>query len=546
VDAVKIACSRCGKAISRIPDVGNPWLDAGIVPFSTMHYRTDPDYWAQWFPGDFITESFPGQYRNWFYSLLVMSTVLENRPPFQTVLGHGTVRAEDGKPMHKSAGNAIDFYEAADRAGADVMRWIFLGQNPAANVNFGWKTADETKRRLLKLWDSYKFFVLYAAAEAWTPGADDGTPGVSARNELDRWLLARLNTLVQTVGERLDDFDAMTAARAIEVFFDDLSNWYIRRSRARFWAPGSNADPAALATLHQALVTVTRLLAPFVPFLAEELYQNLVRAIDANAPSSVHLVAYPTVDAARQDPELERLMEYTRIVASLGNAARKGAGVRSQQPLPAVRVAGGSTFRDLPEWASALIRDELNVKAVEYVERLDEAVRQRAEANPRVLGPKYGKEYARIRGALQAGDFEVVDGRVHVAGVVLEADEVTLSLEPAPGFAAAADRGILVVLDTTLTPDLVAEGRARAVVRLIQDARKQAGFHVSDRIQVRYTAADGAAEAFAAHGAYIQRETLATSLQAGLDEHAADAWQQAADEIDGLAVVVAVQREPGR
>jgi isoleucyl-tRNA synthetase len=540
IDAVKIACSQCGRAVSRIPDVGNPWLDAGIVPFSTMHYRTNPDYWRSWFPGDFITESFPGQYRNWFYSLLVMSTVLENRPPFRTVLGHGTVRGEDGRPMHKSLGNAIDFNDAAERAGADVMRWIFCLQNPAANVNFGWKTADETRRRLLKLWDSYKFFVLYAAAEQWRP--DASAPPVAERSELDRWLLSRLNTLVQTVRDRLDDFDAMSASRSIEDFFDDLSNWYIRRSRSRFWAPGSKADPAAMATLHDALVTLTGLLAPFLPFLTEQIYQNLVRGVDPAAPTSVHHTAYPSVDASLRDTALERHMDLTRLVASLGHAARKGAGVRLQQPLPAVRVAGGSTFGELPEWASAVLRDELNVKSVDYARELSEAVRQRAEANPKILGPKYGKDYPRIRSALQAGDFSVEDGRVRVGDWLLEPEEVTLSLEPAPGYAAAADRGVLVVLDTSLSPELVTEGRARAAVRLIQDARKQAGFDVSDRINVRYSAADGVADAFEQHAAYISRETLATRLEPGLE--AVDGWHTAQDEIDGHPVVVAVRREP--
>ncbi|HEV7661995.1 MAG TPA: isoleucine--tRNA ligase [Chloroflexota bacterium] len=541
IDKIKVACDSCGKHISRIPDVGNPWLDAGIVPFSTLHYRTAPDYWRQWFPGDFITESFPGQYRNWFYSLLVMSTVLENKPPFKTVLGHGTVRGEDGKPMHKSAGNSIDFNEAAERAGADVMRWIFMLQNPAANVNFGWKTAEETKRRLLKLWDSYRFFVMYAQAENWAPTAE--APPVSQRSELDRWLMSRLNTLVETMRDRLDDFDAMDASRAVEDFFEDLSNWYIRRSRPRFWAPGGNADPAAMATLHDALTTLTTLLAPFMPFLAEEFFQNLVRSVDPDAPLSVHHLPFPEVDEQLRDLELERVMDFTRVVAGLGNAVRKTAGVAGRQPLPALRVAGGSTFRELPEWASALLRDELNVKRVEYAEQLSEAVTQRAETNPKILGPKYGKDYPRIRTALQTGQFRVVDGRVHVeGGVVLEPKEVTLSLEPAPGYAAAADRGVLVVLDTSLSPELITEGRARAAVRLIQDARKKAGFDVSDRIRVRYAAADGVSEAFAQHAEYIQRETLATHLQPGLDG-AADDWHRAEDVIDGQSVVVAVQRE---
>ncbi len=541
IDAVKLPCSQCGKPISRIPDVGNPWLDAGIVPFSTMHYRTDPAEWQRWFPGDFITESFPGQYRNWFYSLLVMSTVLENRPPFQTVLGHGTVRGEDGRPMHKSLGNSIDFLQAADTAGADVMRWIFCLQNPAANVNFGFRVADETKRRLRKLWDSYRFFTLYASAEEWTPSST--APPVAERSELDRWLLSQLNTLVQTVRDALDDYDAMVAARAVEDFFDGLSNWYIRLSRQRFWAPGGTADPAAMATLHDALVTVTRLLAPFLPFLSEEIYQNLVRSVEPSAPVSVHHTAYPRVDASLRDAELERIMDFTRLIASLGNAARKGASLRGQQPLAAVRVSGGSTFGELPAWASTLIRDELNVKRVEYAQELREAVHQRAEGNPKLLGPKYGRDYARIRGALQTGQFAVRDdGRVDVEGFVLEPEEVTLSLEPAPGFAAAADRGVLVVLDTSLSPELLTEGRARAAVRLIQDARKQAGFEVSDRINVRYAAADGAAEAFLQHAAYISRETLATRLEPGIE--VGDGWHTNEDKIDGLPVKVAVKREP--
>src|SRR5712691_5679750 len=536
VDAIQVACGSCGKPINRIPDVGNPWLDAGIVPFSTLHYQTDPDYWRSWFPGDFITEEFRGQYRNWFYSLLVMSTVLENTAPFKTVLGHGTVRAEDGTAMHKSLGNAIDFNDAAERAGADVMRWIFVTQNPAGNVNFGWKTADETKRKLLQLWNSYKFFVTYAAAEDWSPGQ-----APADRTELDRWLLSRLNTLVYTVRDRLDDFDAMDASRAIEGFFDDLSNWYIRRSRTRFWAPGNTADAAAMTTLHDALVTLTTLMAPFLPFLSEEIYQNLVRGADPTAPDSVHHTEFPEVDTAARDPQLERVMDPTRVVASLGNAARKGAGVRSQQPLPALRVAGGSTFHELPEWASALIRDELNVKDVVYTQALTEAVRQRAEGNPKILGPKYGKDYTRIRAALQEGRFTAVDGRVRVEDWVLEPDEVTLSFEPAPGYAAAAGEGVLVVLDTSLSPELVTEGRARAVVRLIKDARRQAGFNVSDRILVRYDASDGVSEAFEQHAAYIRRETLATRLEPGLDNDAG--WHRAEDEIDGLPVVVAVQRE---
>jgi isoleucyl-tRNA synthetase len=535
IDAIKIACEMCGAHVSRVSDVGNPWLDAGIVPFSTLHYLSDYEHWSRWFPADFITEEFRGQYRNWFYSLLVMSTVLENRPPFQTVLGHGTVRDQVGRPMHKSWGNAIEFQEASERAGADVMRWIFSTTNPEHNVNFGWKTTEETTRRLLKLWESYKFFVMYASLEGWQPGTADGE-----RSELDRWVKSRLTALIQTVRERLDDYDAMDAARAIEEFLDDLSNWYIRRSRQRFYGI---EGAAAFATLHEALVTLARLLAPFMPFLAEEMFQNLVRTVDDTEPESVHHTAFPDAEPARRDLVLEQQMAWTRVVASLGNATRKGANIPSRQPLQVVRVSGGSTFKELPSWASRLIQDELNVKGVQYVAELAEAVRQRAEANPKILGPKYGKDYAAIiRPALQQGRFEVLpDGRVKVEQFVLEPDEVTLSLEPAPGYAAAADEGVLVVLDTTLTPELIAEGRAREVVRLIQDARKRAGFLVSDRIRVRYGASDGVAEALQQHAAYIQRETLATALEPGLD--GAQDWHRAEAEIDGVPIVVAVHRE---
>jgi isoleucyl-tRNA synthetase len=379
--------------------------------------------------------------------------------------------------------------------------------------------------------------VLYASIEGWTPGRS----GDLQLTELDRWLQSRLATLVQTVRERLDDYDAMDAARAIEEFLDGLSNWYIRRSRQRFY--GSEGQ-AAFATLHETLVVLTRLLAPFMPFLSEELFQNLVRSVDASAPESVHHCPYPEVDAASRDVELEQNMEWARVVASLGNAARKGAAIPSRQPLPALRVAGGSTFKDLPAWATGLVQEELNVRRVEFAEELTEAVRQKAEGNPKLLGPKFGKDYPRIRAALQAGSFSVdVDGRVRIEEFELQPDEVILSLEPAPGYAAAADHGVLVVLDTTLTPELLAEGRAREVVRLIQDARKRAGFLISDRIHVRYNASDGVAEAFEQHAEYIRRETLATALEPGLD--GAQDWHRAEAAIDGVPVVVAVQRAAG-
>jgi isoleucyl-tRNA synthetase len=334
----------------------------------------------------------------------------------------------------------------------------------------------------------------------------------------------------------------MAASRAIEDFFDELSNWYIRRSRARFWSPGGRADPAALATLHEALVTLARLLAPFMPFLAEELYQNLVRSVDPSAPESVHLGQFPQVDPRLENPTLVEQMARVRLLASLGNAVRKQVGIPVRRPLRAVRVATSGAHAELPEELWDVLKDELNVKSVEVSQDLSEAVQQRAETNPKLLGPKYGKEYPRMRQALQAGQFTVgEDGRVRVLEYTLEPDEVSVTVEPAPGQPAAVERGVVVLLDTTLTPELVAEGRARELVRLIQDARKSVGLDVSDRIAVQVQAPRELAEAVEAHRAYVSREVLATDLDmaAELDGQASE---RVADEIDGMPVTFAIRK----
>ncbi|MBX6342509.1 MAG: class I tRNA ligase family protein, partial [Thermomicrobiaceae bacterium] len=339
VDAVKIRCERCGGVASRIPDVGNPWLDAGIVPFSTLHYRHDRRYWEEWFPADFITESFPGQFRNWFYSLLAQSTVLVDRAPFRTVLGFATLRDERGEEMHKSKGNAIWFDDAAEKMGVDVMRWLYLKHNPAMNLNFGYGLGDEVRRTfIIPLWNSYAFFANYAALDGFDPRQQD-VP-LAERTLLDRWILSRLESVVRTVRDRIGDYDSLAAARAIEEFVvEELSNWYIRRNRRRFWKTESDRDKAAAyLTLHEVLVTVTKLLAPFVPFITEVMYQNLVRSVDPEAPVSVHLCDFPEVDEAKVDPALDRDMAALLHVVGLGRAARNKANVKVRQPLPRVLV----------------------------------------------------------------------------------------------------------------------------------------------------------------------------------------------------------------
>ncbi len=460
VDAVKIACSDCGAAMSRIPDVGNPWLDAGIVPFSTLGYRDGQRRVAA--PGSRPTSSpraFPASTATGSTRMLVMSAVLENVPPYKTVLGYGTLRGEDGQPMHKSLGNSIDFNEAAERSGADVMRWIFVQQNPAAaGLNFGWHGAEEAKRRLLPLWNCYSFFVTYAELEQWRPGSGRSAASrTHAHGSLAAGPPAARS--IRLVRDALDDYDAQTASRAIEAFFEELSNWYVRRSRPRFWAPGGSADPDALATLHEALVTVTRLLAP-VPAVSGRGALPEPGAVGGRRrrPTSVHHCEYPAPIAELEDEAIVEQMDRVRLLASLGHAVRKQVAIPVRRPLPAVRVAGDPSLARLPQPLLDELASELNVKRVEFPAEPDaRPSSQRVETNPRLLGPKYGKAYPRLRAALQSRAFErTEDGKLRVEldgqPVVLEPEEASVSLEPAPGYAAAVGDGVLVVLDTEQRP----------------------------------------------------------------------------------------------
>jgi len=524
VDAVRIRCAKCGASVGRIPDVGNVWLDAGIVPFSTLNYRHDRASWQEWFPADFITESFPGQYRNWFYSLLVMSTVLTGQPPFRTCLGHALVRDERGEEMHKSKGNAIEFNEAADRAGVDVIRWAYCAHNPTSNIHFGYSHLDEVRRRfVIPLWNVYAFFVTYANLERFDFPALVATP--PPLRLLDRWLFSRTQGLMRSVGDRLDDSDPVGATRAIEAFVTDLSNWYVRRCRRRFWKSEDDEDKrAAYFTLYHALRTVTVALAPFVPFLSEHLYQGLVRPVEARAPVSVHLTDFPLADGARRDERLEELMEGVRGLIALGRAARNHVRVKVRQPLPAVLiVTRHQALANIPELVDQ-ITDELNVKAVRFVH--DPSPYVRFEIKPRfdILGPRYGSRVQAIARAVRAVDpIQAMqslekDGSLAVPvdgeAVVLTRDDVEARLHEATGYAAEGAGGEFAVLETTLTPELVLEGQARELVHHVQQLRKDAALAVDDRITLYY---EGDLDPLLrAHGEYLKRETLSVDVRSGL------------------------------
>ncbi|WP_420630715.1 isoleucine--tRNA ligase [Candidatus Leptofilum sp.] len=533
IDEVKIACEKCGGKVSRIKDVGNPWLDAGIVAFSTLGYRHHPDLWEKWYPADWISESFPGQFRNWFYSLLAQSTVLGDESPFLNLFGYSTLLAEDGREMHKSWGNSIEFNEAADQMGADTMRWLYASCKPEQNLRFGFNRGDETRRRfLIPLWNVYSFLVSYAKLDGWEPSVQDfmdNTPSSNAANaQLDAWIKERVDETAVSVRNSLNKYDAERATQTLEALLDDLSNWYVRRSRRRFWKSEADADKnAAYRTLYQVMVKFIRLLAPFVPFTTEVMYQNLVRNVDANAPVSVHHTLYPNADAASLDRRLLDKMGLAITTASLGRSARSSEDIKLRQPLAKARVNVGSQQAqdDLQELADVLA-EEINVKEIEVVSEVGELVNYKLMPNNRVLGPKFGKNFPKVRQALmaldpaeaartlQAGDSLTVE----VAGemVSLDDEDVLVQTESRGGTAVASDKGVTVAVDTELTPALVQEGYARDVVRQVNNMRKDAGLEISDRIALSYQGASSdVAAALTNFAEYVQQETLTVNLQSG-------------------------------
>ncbi len=527
IDYVKIECGECGAKVSRIPDVGNPWLDAGVVAMSTLQYNSDRDFWNEWYPADLISESFPGQFRNWFYSLLAMSTILERKPPFKNVFTYGTLLAEDGRAMHKSWGNSIEFNEAADNMGVDVMRWLFSNHKPEKDLLFGYHRADEARRQfLIPLWNVYAFFVTYAILDEWQP-AKAGRVDYSL---LDRWILARLHEVIRDVTNKLEVFEPDRATAGLEAFLDDVSNWYLRRSRRRFWAKAgideaSDADKhAAYSTLYQILVSLSQLLAPFTPFVVEEIHQNLVRSFDDSAPESVHHNAWPEADSTQINDELLEQMSLVKKLVSIGHAARNKANRKVRQPL---REAAFSVShmgeRDTVMAYRELLAEELNVKQVRLLDTATEAVKYSLKALPKQLGQKYGAQFPAIREVVESMDpqtpaealIQQKDITVEVAGqsIILTPEEVEVRVEAHEGFAAVAEGAYLAALVTELDDELILEGLAREVVRRIQDLRKQSDFNVDDEIRVAYHATDRLSEAIQTNVAYIKAETMALIVE---------------------------------
>jgi isoleucyl-tRNA synthetase len=559
IDAVKLACGSCGKPVSRIEDVGNPWLDAGIVPYSTLRFDTDPAYWEKWFPADFVVESFPGQFRNWFYALLAMSAMMSGRPPFKQLLGHALVRDARGEEMHKSRGNSIPFDVAAEAFGAELLRLMYAAQNPVQNLNFPdlpkegqggreqpkgkQQTADtELRSRLLTWWNCYSFFVTYATADGWLPPAQPMP--ASQRSELDRWLLSRLHRLIGSTHKAFEGFTLYRAVHDLERFLEDLSNWWLRRSRRRFWAPeGSPDKQAAFETLYDTLETLCRLLAPVLPFLTEEMWQNLAVAVRPGAEASVHLAAYPQLDPSLVNDALEARIDTVLKVKELALGLRNQAKARARQPLARLWVKPGSELERQalgdPSLVSELL-DEANVKELLLVE--DDTALVRTELKPNFAKLKE-RHKDRIQAVAQAvpGAKALPGGRYAVTlgteTLELTADEVLVQRSAAPGVLVAANGATIVLLDTQLTPELEREGLARDFNRLAQDQRKASGLAVTDRIRVSYAASDAVAQALREHEAWLRGELLATELV-----RAEVALEGEAAKVGGETVQVRIER----
>ena len=554
IDAIVLRCEACEGEMQRVPEVADAWFDSGAMPYAQWHYPFEnEEEFERQFPADFICEAID-QTRGWFYTLHAEATLLratEAVPEgiaYRNVVSHGHILDEQGNKMSKSRGNAVEPFDIINELGADAVRWYIYASAPVgASRRFSARLVSEGLRRFqLTLWNTYSFFVGYANID----GLDPRERPAGELPELDRWALSELNALIVRVTAALDAYNPTDAARAIEGFVDDLSNWYVRRSRRRFWRGVAEADVdkrSAYFTLYTALVTLARLLAPFTPFLAETLWQNLVRSLDGDAPESVHLADWPEVDASTIDETLNEETQLLKRVSSLGRAARAKASLKVRQPLAELLVKPRSADEAaVLRRNEALVLDELNAKALVILEDESEVVAFEVKPNLPALGPRLGAELAAVRSALAALDPAEVAAAVRagspvaVAGHELAAEDFLLEMREREGFAAASEAGYTVAVTTTITPELADEGIARELVRRIQDLRREAGFALSDRITTWYEGGDAIARVLATHGDYVRAETLTTELVAAAPP---DDVQRAEFEVEGAAVVIGVRRE---
>ncbi len=545
IDAVVLRCPDCGKLMEREPLVIDCWYDSGSMPFAQWHYPFEnKEVFERRFPADFISEAID-QTRGWFYSLLAISTCLFEAPPFENCIVMGHVQDMEGRKMSKHIGNVVDPWDVLNVQGADAVRWYFYTVSmPWLPSRFSPEAVSEVQRKFIgTFWNTYAFYVLYANIDEFDP--TQYTLAGCKLTEMDRWALSRLNTLIGTVDAYLNDYRITEAGRALTQFGDELSNWYVRRCRDRYWGPAMTDDKiAAFCTLYTCIRELALLAAPFLPFMTEEIYQNIVRTVDEHAPESVHLCDFPVADPAYIDSALEARMARARDVVVLGRAARSAANMKIRQPLPTLYAQGVQ----LEESSRAIVADELNVKTVECISDASRFISHRVKPQLKTLGPKYGRVLPRINAYL-AGD-GVGDAIVaaHAAGesytfaidgteVVLTPDDVLVSAEKKEGYVSQADNGLTVVLDTNLTPALIDEGFVREIISKVQTMRKEAGFEVSDHIRLTCAGSARIHEILARFGGEVLADTLGDTLAAALPAGYVRQW-----EINGEAVTLGVER----
>ncbi|MDO5136404.1 MAG: isoleucine--tRNA ligase [Eubacteriales bacterium] len=532
IDELTMECPKCGKTMHRVPEVIDCWFDSGAMPFAQHHYPFEnKDLFEQQFPADFISEAVD-QTRGWFYSLLAESTLLFNKAPYKNVIVLGHVQDENGQKMSKSKGNAVDPFEALETYGADAIRWYFyVNSAPWLPNRFHGKAVQEGQRKFMStLWNTYAFFVLYANIDEFN--AAEHQLEYEKLPVMDRWLLSKLNTLVKTVDEDLADYKIPESARALQSFVDEMSNWYVRRSRERFWAKGMEQDKInAYMTLYTALVTVAKTAAPLVPFMTEDIYQNLVRSVDPEAPISIHLCDFPCVREEWIDQELEENMEEVLDVVVLGRACRNAANIKNRQPIGTMFVKAP---RAMDPYFAEIVADELNVKEVKQAQDVEAFISYSFKPQLRTVGPKYGKLLGGIRKALGEINGTEAMKELRSAGVLtldidgnkVELAEEDLLIETAQteGYVTEADGDIAVVLDTNLTPELIEEGFVREIISKIQTMRKEAGFEVMDKISVFVKDNDKIAGIMTDHEEEIRAEVLAQELVTGQAEGYVKEW----------------------
>ncbi|MCI9516362.1 MAG: isoleucine--tRNA ligase [Lachnospiraceae bacterium] len=517
IDEVTIRCPKCKKPMHRVPEVIDCWFDSGAMPFAQHHYPFEnQELFEKQFPADFISEAVD-QTRGWFYSLLAISTLIFNKAPYKNVIVLGHVQDENGQKMSKSKGNAVDPFEALEKYGADAIRWYFyVNSAPWLPNRFHGKAVVEGQRKFMgTLWNTYAFFVLYANIDGFD--ATKYTLEYEKLSVMDKWLLSKLNTLVKEVDENLGGYRIPEAARALQEFVDDMSNWYVRRSRERFWAKGMEQDKInAYMTLYTALVTVSKAAAPMIPFMTEDIYQNLVRSIDKEALESIHLCTFPDADDSVIDKALESNMEKVLKLVVMGRACRNTANIKNRQPIGQMYVKADFT---VPEFYQAIITDELNVKTVTFTQEVREFTSYSFKPQLKTVGPKYGKMLGGIKQALSSIDGNAAMDELNASDalrlavndqeIVLTRDDLLIESAQTEGYVSENDNGITVVLDTNLTEELLTEGFVREIISKVQTMRKEAGFEVMDKIEITYEGTEKAEKIFAENADTIGAETLA-------------------------------------